>query len=53
MKASRYISALAAVILCLASCIRENIDDCDTPVEIDFVYYGNGIVDIFPETEST
>ena len=49
MKASRYISALAAVILCLASCIRENIDDCDTPVEIDFVYYGNGIVDIFPE----
>ncbi len=49
MKASRYISALVAVILCLASCIRENIDDCDTPVEIDFVYYGNGIVDIFPE----
>ena len=49
MKASRYISALAAVILCLASCIRENIDDCDTPVEIDFFYYGNGIVDIFPE----
>ena len=49
MKASRYISALVAVIFCLASCIRENIDDCDTPVEIDFVYYGNGIVDIFPE----
>ena len=49
MKTCRYISALAAAILCLASCIRENIDDCDTPVEIDFVYYGNGIVDIFPE----
>lgn len=49
MKISRYLSALVILAICLASCIRENIDDCDTPVEIDFLYFGNGIVDIFPQ----
>lgn len=49
MKIIRYLSALVILAICLASCIRENIDDCETPVEIDFLYFGNGIVDIFPQ----
>lgn len=49
MSASRYISVLTAVVLCVTSCIRENIDECETPVELRFRYWGNGIVDIFPE----
>lgn len=44
-----------AVILCLVGlllaggCIRENIDDCPVSVELTFLYYGNGITDIFPD----
>lgn len=48
MKTIRYISALL-FLTCLTGCIRENIDDCETPVELDFLYFGNGIVDIFPD----
>ena len=35
--------------MCLTGCIRENIDDCETPVDLEFQYFGNGIVDIFPD----
>lgn len=49
MKVSRYISALLAALLCCTACIRENIDDCETPVEVRFLYWGNGIVDIFSD----
>ena len=49
MKALRYISALIIACVCLTGCIRENIDDCETPVDLEFLYFGNGIVDIFPE----
>lgn len=49
MRLVRYISVLTAVLLCCAGCIRENIDDCETPVEVEFLYWGDGIVDVFPE----
>ena len=49
MKALRYISALLIACMCLTGCIRENIDDCETPVDLEFQYFGNGIVDIFPD----
>lgn len=49
MKALRYISALLIACMCLSGCIRENIDDCETPVDLEFQYFGNGIVDIFPD----
>ena len=49
MKALRYISALIIACVCLTGCIRENIDDCETPVDLEFQYFGNGIVDIFPD----
>ena len=49
MKALRYISALFSAFMCLTGCIRENIDDCETPVDLEFQYFGNGIVDIFPD----
>lgn len=49
MKTLRYISALVIALLGLSGCIRENIDDCETPVEINFLYFGNGIVDIFQD----
>ena len=49
MKALRYISALFSAFMCLTGCIRENIDDCETPVDLEFQYFGNGIVDISPD----
>lgn len=49
MNALRYISALLIACMCLTGCIRENIDDCETPVDLEFQYFGNGIVDIFPD----
>ena len=49
MKALRFISALLIACMCLSGCIRENIDDCETPVDLEFQYFGNGIVDIFPD----
>ena len=42
MKALRYISALLIACMCLTGCIRENIDDCETPVDLEFQYFGNG-----------
>ena len=53
MKALRYISALLIACMCLAGCIRENIDDCETPVDLEFQYFGNGIVDIFPDRKAS
>lgn len=50
MTRSRQIWILAILLLCgLTSCIRENIDDCETPVTLDFLYFGDGIIDIFPD----
>lgn len=50
MTRSRQIWILAVLLLCGATaCIRENIDDCETPVTLDFLYFGDGIIDIFPE----
>lgn len=47
--AYRYILAAIFAFSAVTSCIRENVDDCETPVELNFLYFGNGIVDIFPE----
>lgn len=50
MTRSRQIWILAVLFLCCATaCIRENIDDCETPVTLDFLYFGDGIIDIFPD----
>ena len=45
---------LAILLLCGATaCIRENIDDCETPVTLDFRYFGDGIVDMFSDRIKT
>lgn len=50
MTRTRQIWMLAILLLCGAtSCIRENIDDCETPVTIDFLYFGDEVTDIFSE----
>lgn len=47
--AYRYILAAIFALSAFTGCIRENVDDCETPVELKFLYFGNGIVDIFQE----
>ncbi|HIZ87775.1 MAG TPA: FimB/Mfa2 family fimbrial subunit [Candidatus Coprenecus pullistercoris] len=54
MARTRQIWILAILFLCGATaCIRENIDDCETPVTLDFLYFGDEPVDIFSQRIKT
>lgn len=45
----KYIALTFALVAVLSGCIREDISDCETPIALDFLYYGGTENDIFPE----
>lgn len=47
------VPVLMMLLAVTASCIRENTDDCETPVKIHFLYFGDGAVDIFHDRISS
>ncbi|HIZ85971.1 MAG TPA: FimB/Mfa2 family fimbrial subunit [Candidatus Coprenecus stercoravium] len=51
MTRARQILLIPVLLLLLGAtaCIRENIDDCETPVTLEFMYFGDGPVDVFSD----
>lgn len=49
MRIFKNILALMVLPALFAGCIREDVSDCETPVDLEFLYFGDGIVDVFGE----